>query len=85
MDPSPDVEIDASSSSNRLSNFGSRQQFDDIQFLDYLSTDLSYLKRFILASDQMVRLLQTDTARNSEIVQEKVSSLLLLSYPVWPI
>ena len=45
---------------------------DEIRFLDYLGTDFSYLRRFILASQQMVRVVQTEAAQNDLEVQEKV-------------
>lgn len=65
--------VDTGSYFSPATSSSSKACTDEIQFLDYLSADFSYLRRFILASNQMVRLLQTETARASEEIQAKVS------------
>ncbi|KAI5122674.1 hypothetical protein M0805_007934 [Coniferiporia weirii] len=60
-------EGDVGSSSN------SKRKHDEVVFLDYLSTDFSYLRRFVLAAEQMIWLLQSETARSDGDVQEKIA------------
>ena len=72
--------IDTCSRSNSPPSTSSKARIDDAQFLDYLSTDFSYLRRFILASNQMVRLLQSESARTSEEIQAKVGIRTRLLY-----
>lgn len=45
---------------------------DELHLLDGLGTDVSYLRRFILAADQMARMLRSELARSDFDVQEKV-------------
>jgi hypothetical protein len=45
---------------------------EDLRLLEYLSTDFLYLRRFLLASKHMMRLLQTEYAHSSADMQEKV-------------
>ncbi|THG92644.1 hypothetical protein EW145_g8641 [Phellinidium pouzarii] len=49
-----------------------QKEYDDIMFLGYLSDDFSYLRRFLIAAEQMVRLLQTELAKNNVAAQEKL-------------
>ena len=46
----------------------------ELQLLDGLGTDFSYLRRFILAAHQMARMLRSELARSDVDVQEKVST-----------
>ncbi|KAH8112077.1 hypothetical protein DFH11DRAFT_536614 [Phellopilus nigrolimitatus] len=64
MDQASEHESGSSSSSKTMS--------DEVRFLDYLSTDFSYLRRFVLGSHQMVRLLKSEGAKSEKEMQEKL-------------
>ncbi|EJD04965.1 uncharacterized protein FOMMEDRAFT_154116 [Fomitiporia mediterranea MF3/22] len=63
--------IEIGSSSRTAQTSSPEAHSNEIRLLDGLSTDFSYLRRFIIATNQMVRLFQTELAQNSEEIQEK--------------
>ena len=45
---------------------------ENLRLIEYLSTDLLYLRRFVLATKHMIKLARTEHAHDNLEMQEKV-------------